>query len=253
MQAFVNKLIVYPIKSLDGIELPEVELTEYGNLKMDRQFAFKTEEDAFVNAKRFPEILKIRASYDLENSQLSLKDENDSERFDLHLENQMLNEFISDKLGKKIKLHENLKGGFPDDTKRQGPTVCSTQSFKILSEWFPHLTLESLRRRFRANIELNAESSDAFWEDELLFNGKSEISFKNSQIKLVKPCPRCPVPSRDPETAERDNSFQLKFEEFRKSYRQYDQRELYPHYYLYAINTTVLKSGAIEKGEALEI
>lgn len=251
MQAQVKKIRVYPVKSFDSIELESARITQAGNIEFDRQFAFKCDDGNYLNAKRYPEILKLRSEFDLANSRIALKTENQSLDFDLRIENRELNEFISEYIHRKVMLYENMNGGFPDDVKRPGPTICSTESFELLSSWFPELSLDNLRRRFRANIELTAPGSNGFWEDEILFKQKPEISFKESKLKLVKPCPRCPVPSRDPDSSERDRTFQINFEKNRKDYRNEENHELFPHYYMFAINTDVIREGRIFSGEEI--
>jgi uncharacterized protein YcbX len=51
--------------------------------------------------------------------------------------------------------------GFPDDNIANGPTIISTASLQAVSDWFPGLSVESVRQRFRTTLEIDAEHPDA--------------------------------------------------------------------------------------------
>jgi len=71
----------------------------------------------------------------------------------------------------------NHQNGFPDDRAAFGPTITSEAQSARNSKWFPGLSLESLRRRFRSNLEL--AGGEPFCEDRL-FGAHDE--FRSFQI-----------------------------------------------------------------------
>ena len=50
------RITIYPIKSLDGLDLPSARLTAGAGLTHDRQFAIGDAGGEFVNAKRTPAV-----------------------------------------------------------------------------------------------------------------------------------------------------------------------------------------------------
>ena len=53
----IAKICVYPIKSLDGVEVRKAKVLQSGALEYDRQFAIFDEQGKYVNAKRYAKIL----------------------------------------------------------------------------------------------------------------------------------------------------------------------------------------------------
>ena len=104
-------------------------------------------------------------------------------------------------------LRRETQKGFPDDREAFGPTITSEASLREIQNWFPELTLESLRRRFRTNLELIG--GEPFCEDRF-FGAPGEL--KPFQIGAVKffghnPCQRCVVPTRDPDSGQAVTEF----------------------------------------------
>ncbi|GAB6066141.1 hypothetical protein JCM9492_12330 [Aquifex pyrophilus] len=63
---YLFKILIYPIKSLDPVELESVKISEKGSLEGDRNFALFDEEDRIVNAKREKRLHFIRSFVDFE-------------------------------------------------------------------------------------------------------------------------------------------------------------------------------------------
>jgi hypothetical protein len=241
-QLQIAQIRVYPIKSLDGCDLPIAKITKGGALQFDRMFALKNSDGDIINAKKYPSIQKIRTNFDLEsmNMQISLGDLENN--FNLVEDVHVIADWFSDYFSEKILLHRNDNIGFPDDPKRPGPTVCSLESIREVCKWFPGLDEEEVRRRFRTNIELTRGQSP-FWEDFLLCSEVTPGNFQLGEVhfEAVKPCPRCPVPSRNSRNAEPLKGFQKTFSERRKSGLSGNiDKGHFPHYYMFAINTRVL-------------
>jgi uncharacterized protein YcbX len=49
MMPYLAKIWLYPIKSLDGIEVEKATILDRGSLEYDREFAFFDAENKFVN------------------------------------------------------------------------------------------------------------------------------------------------------------------------------------------------------------
>ncbi len=253
----IKSIWIYPIKSLDGTEVNESKLNKGGGLVNDRVFALKDLKGEYINAKNKPEIIKIRTKYDLNNQLISLSLGDSDLKFSLEDDKRLIEEWFSDYVNKKVQLDKNENIGFPDDTERSGPTVYSYQSLQLVQSWFPDLSIEEIRRRFRGNIELNADK-EGFWEDELLNSDKEPGHFQINDLdfKAIKPCPRCPVPSRDSISSEIYSGFQKRFTKMRQEhYAKERDNKLYPHYYMFALNTIVTNpdKGLIKKGANLMI
>jgi uncharacterized protein YcbX len=131
--------------------------------------------------------------------------------------------------------------GFPDDGLAAGPTIVSTASLEAVCEWFPGMTLEEARRRFRATLEI--EDVPAFWEDQLF--GEAETSVVRFKIDHVafegsNPCARCPVPSRESQTGIINDGFQKRFAELRRAQLPaWAPADRFDHFYRLATNTRV--------------
>ena len=49
----IERITVYPIKSLDGINVDKVEITQGGSLRYDREFALVDGDGKFINGKKY--------------------------------------------------------------------------------------------------------------------------------------------------------------------------------------------------------
>jgi MOSC domain-containing protein len=119
-------------------------------------------------------------------------------------------------------------------------------------EWFPGLTVDDVRLRFRASLEI--DGVPAFWEDRLF--GEAERSVVRFHIGEVafegsNPCARCPVPPRDPLTGVVLDGFQKRFTQLREStLPPWSPRARFDHFYRFTTNTRVASS---QSGLALRV
>lgn len=60
--AHLARITIYPVKSLDGMDVPEANVLPPGELEHDRRFAIVDEEGWAVHGKRTPLVHVIRAS-----------------------------------------------------------------------------------------------------------------------------------------------------------------------------------------------
>lgn len=246
------KILIYPIKSLDGVAVATAPLLTSGALKGDREFAIIDYQGKFVNGKRIPAIHKLRANFDLENRTVSLQVKDVAESVSFHLDGDRtpLESWLGDYFGFPVKLIQNLEMGFPDDTESPAPTIISTETLQTVAAWFP-LSVAELRSRLRTTLEIAA--ADPFWEDRLFSSAGNLVPFHVGTVQFfgVNPCQRCIVPTRDSSTGQPDSNFQKTFVEQRQAtFPTWAEASRFNHYYRLAVNTRAHPS---EAGKTLHI
>ena len=258
MGVLLSRIILYPIKSLDGVVVKSARITPGGILEFDRVYAIVDEAGTYVNGKKTPRVHQLRSAFNDSFDEMCIWTQEDASRrcFSLR-EPGLLNMWLSDFFGFPVKLISELKSGFPDDRAAFGPTITSEASLRAVTEWFPQMDLESARRRFRSNLEITGVP--AFWEDHLFGNAGELKPFLVGDVKFLghNPCQRCVVPTRDPDRAEAIPNFQKSFMELRKkNLPAWSNPDRFNHYYRFAINTSVPGSEAgklIEIGQSVQI
>ena len=204
----ISKLFIYPIKSLDPIALQKAEVG-FHSLKNDRIFAMKTPDGRYVNGKRTGRVNQLEAKYDLEKSTVSLGERgtNHTETFELRIENEKLNQFLSDFFELDIELVHSSKGELLDVPHRSSATIISTTTYQSLLQNFAENTLEDFRLRFRTNIEI--ENAEAYWEEQLIEAPGKAVRFTIGEVNMIGMTPRarCNVPPRNPITGETNKAF----------------------------------------------
>jgi uncharacterized protein YcbX len=237
----LSRIMVYPVKSLDGVSVNEARITQGGILEFDRIHAIVDETGAYVNGKRTPRVQLLRTEYapDFQEIVIGVTGETTRHRFSLN-DSAPLNRWLSDFFEFTVMLASDVKSGFPDDRTAFGPTITGEASLREVARWFPGLSLENVRRRFRSNLEL--EDGEPFWEDRL-FGKPGELKpFQIGGVHFLghNPCQRCVVPVRDPDRADPIPNFQKTFMERRKeTLPSWAEPERFNHYYRFAINTSV--------------
>jgi uncharacterized protein YcbX len=177
----LDRITLYPVKSLDGIDVDSARVLPSGGLEFDRRWRLVDLDGRVVNAKRSPAFHAIRAEFALAERLVSLSIDPAAiaanaipgiERlaglrpasFHLVPGPEGPCGWLSEALDAGVLLQERADGGFPDDRDSPGPTLISTASLAEVARWFGFDLVES-RRRFRANLEMGG--CDAFWEDTL--------------------------------------------------------------------------------------
>ncbi|MEN9222673.1 MAG: MOSC N-terminal beta barrel domain-containing protein [Thermostichus sp. BF3_bins_97] len=247
----VAELIIYPIKSLDGVSLPEVSLTAEGSLQGDRQYALVDAQGKRVNGKRHAQIHRLRAQFDPQLRQVQLWGEGQAGQFDLQQERDPLQRWLSNWFGFPIHLLEEPVRGFPDDPYASGPTLISASTLEVVANWFPGLTPEEMRQRFRMNIELS--ECLPFWEDHLFAQADQGVRFRIGEVELlgINPCARCIVPTRDPISGAAYLSFQKHFVAQRqKTLPEWAELSRFDHFYRLGLNTWIPRT---EAGKRLKV
>jgi MOSC domain-containing protein len=231
------RITVFPIKSLDGCDVDTATVLPSGALLHDRRYALVDAWGRFVNGKRCQAIHAIRAKYSDDFRQVSLDHGGQRATFSLASEQQDVARWCGAALGKTCRLVENAELGFPDDCEAPGPTVLSTATLATVASWFA-LPLEETRRRFRANLEIDAD--EPFWEDRLVGERTKVRRFAIGgtvwQGRGI--CQRCVVPSRDSHSGAVTGGFARQFSERREaSLPDWSPAYRFDHFYRLAINT----------------
>jgi uncharacterized protein YcbX len=237
----LDRITLYPVKSLDGIDVESARVLPSGGLEFDRRWRLVDLDGRVVNAKRTAAFHPIHAEFDLAHKLVSLSRWSDppsaaAATFPLVPGPEGPCAWLSDALGVGVLLDERPDGGFPDDRDAPGPTLVATASLAEVARWFGFDLAES-RRRFRANLEIGG--CDAFWEDALASPARpdlapsladlpgdipadpyanlpppepKEFSIGDARFKATNVCKRCVVPSRDSRTGAITAHFRDAFE-----------------------------------------
>ena len=242
---FLERIIIYPIKSLDGVDVQETRVTPGGILEFDRIHAIVDEKGAYVNGKRTPRVQLLRAEFapDFQEIAIGTRDAPALEHFSLSAP-AALNRWLSDFFGFAVTLTSEAASGFPDDRGAPGPTITNKASLEEVAGWYAGLPLENVRRRFRSNLELGGVGP--FWEDHLYGKPGELKPFAIGEVPFRghNPCQRCVVPVRDPDHAEPIPQFQKIFMERRQqTLPPWAERERFNHFYRFAINTSIPAEG----------
>jgi len=249
----LTRIFIYPIKSLDPVPVQQTTILKSGPLKGDRAFALLDEKGNFVNGKRHGRIHLLRSSFDLDLNQLTIQIQDREEKAIFHLYNQQpeLETWFSNYFNFPVRLVENQTTGFPDDPVASGPTIISTATLETVASWFPPLTVEDMRKRFRSNLEI--DGVPAFWEDGLFAEPDEPLEFKLGEVLFqgINPCQRCIVPTRDALTGEPLSNFQKIFIARRQqSLPPWVNKSRFNHFYRLGVNTIIPE---FEAGKILSI
>lgn len=249
---YLARILIYPIKALDGVAVNQAKVMTGGALEHDREFAMFDEKNRFVNGKRNVKVHKLRAKFDASMIRVSMQYGETEQVFDLHQERHQLETWLSEYFGLSVHLQQNSLKGFPDDPEAFGPTVISTETIAKVASWFPGVGVPEMRSRLRANLEI--EGVPAFWEDRLFATDSNDsIWFKIGDVLLegVNPCQRCVVPTRDSQTGEAYPDFQKIFTAKRKeNLPEWVAASRFNHFYRLSVNTRIPAS---EAGKILQV
>jgi uncharacterized protein YcbX len=241
------RIVLFPIKALDGVAVSEARIRPAGGLDGDRELAMVDEQDRPVNGKRHVAVHGLRAVYDLPRRTVTLGIHNQGETAAFHLdrERDRLAAWLTGYFGFRVRLRHDPVRGFPDDVVYLGPTVVCVETLAAVAAWFPGLEVEEARRRFRANLEL--AGAEPFWEDRLVAEDEGPVPFDIGDVRFegVELWPRCAVPTRDPKTGRADARFQKTFAERRRAaLPAWAPAARFDHFYRLAVGTRIPASQA---------
>ncbi|MDZ7688910.1 MAG: MOSC N-terminal beta barrel domain-containing protein [Halobacteriales archaeon] len=248
--AKVEKLRVYPVKSLGCVCVTEAKVLDGGTLVRDREFAVFDGDGDVVNGKRTPLVHRpdVRLQDDVpvvsfpDGEEVNVADERDrAER--------LLGDFFD--VDATVRRDGSL--GYVD-RREMGPSVVSTATVREFASWFD-ITVESARRRLRANVEVSGVP--AFWEDR--FVGEDAPSFDVGGVGFegVTPCGRCVVPARNPDTGEETEGFRRTFiEKRRETFPEWADEDAFDHPYTLMIIARVPeeeRGGKVSVGDRIRV
>jgi len=251
--AHLAKIRLYPIKSLDPIEVSSARIAPSGALVGDREFALFDQQGKYINGKNNPLVHRLRTSYDLTHRVITISVQGDTQTITLHLDHQRaeLADWFSHFFRQPVEMRQNCAAGFPDDTESPASTIVSLATLETVQTWFPDLSLEQIRLRFRTNLEIGGVP--AFWEDRLYGRAGVTVPFQIGAVTFcgTNPCQRCPVPVRDPFTGQTYPQFVKIFTQHRQAtLPHWVEASRFNHFYRLTVNTKVPPS---EVGKTLRV
>jgi uncharacterized protein YcbX len=286
----LDRITIYPVKSLDGVTVDEAVLQPAGGIEHDRRWRLIDTEGRVINAKQEPLLLAIRAQVDVVAPAIRLAADPQAlaaavlpgiERLEaLAAETFSLAPgptgpcgWLEAALGRPVLIMERREGGFPDDRDAPGPTVVATATLREVARWF-ELDVDECRRRFRANLEIG--DCEAFWEDAVaspmpvdgwagdaarrLDDPAADVPppepgglwIGETALVAARVCRRCQVPTRDSRTGAVLPHFRDAFEARRRHGLRPDVDAAdWGDTYRLAINTVVTVPGVV--GVAAEV
>lgn len=218
----LEKIFIYPIKSLGGISLQKTVMKHKG-LEHDRRWMLVDENNKFITIREQPKLLKFSIEYlakgfrikhgashlnipfDIsEGSKLKTKIWNDG--ISVIEGKTEWNNWFSEQLNRACKLVH-----FPEESERQGSKKwCSPNQQVSLADGYPLLVVgeESLND---LNHKLNKPISVMRFRPNLVFSGGepyeefrwSTFKIGNNSFQGLKPCVRCVVTTYDENTLEK--------------------------------------------------
>jgi len=255
--AHIDRLTVYPVKGLDALDVESSRVRPGGTLAHDREFALVTADGRRANAKQSDRFHTLETAYDPETTTLRV-DGSEHRTFQLDTDSgrDRAGAWLADALGldADVALERDTDTGHVD-RQGMGPSVISTATLETVAGWFDDMTVESARRRVRANIEVGGVP--AFWEDR--FVGADAPAFRAGDVRIegVTPCARCVVPSRDPDTGEPTPEFREQFlTNRRETFPEWADRDAFDHFYTLMIIARVPEADrgkTVAVGDLVEI
>jgi len=245
----LERLRIFPVKGLDGIDVEATEVLDGGTLAHDREFALFDAAGEVVNGKRTDRVHSLTTDFEPESKTFHVETaDGQSRQFELENDRDSTAAWFSDYFDMDLTLRQNTSLGFVD-RRDMGPSVVSTATLETVASWFDEMSVEGARRRLRANIEISGVP--AFWEDRFVGDGSPSFEVADVRFDGVTPCGRCIVPQRDPDTGEPIPEFRKQFIRNRKaSFPDWADELAFDHYYSLMIITQIPES---DRGKMLGV
>ena len=244
---------VHPIKALDPLELDSVAISPAGGLEGDRVYAVVDGEGEYVNGKRTAAVHRLDAEVDLGAATVTIGERGADDRRTFHLDRDRdaLAGWLAAYLGYPVDVVSGDGGELTDSAalggEAPGATVVSTATLEAVADWFPALDVDGIRRRFRANLEV--DGVEAFWEDRLV-GADARLVVGDVAFRDVEPVHRCVVPTRDPDTGEPTEGFRERFVRERGATIPEAARGAYDHAYALTVLARPTEAG---RGETVAV
>jgi uncharacterized protein YcbX len=252
MNATIQKLTAYPIKSFAGVDVEQVTILPSGGIQHDRRFAFTDTDGNYFNGKNYTQIHRFETHFINTWHNIVLIDKHNDQRecFDLQTDLQPLLKWIQQIEPAIGGIEESTDCGITDDHDAPGPTIISTATLETVASWFDDITVDSVRRRLRCNIEIHGVP--AFWEDSFL-NGKQVLRIGDVQFLGTTSSQRCVVPTRDPTSGKPTPDFAKTVRARREqTLPAWSDRSQFDHFFRLATNTVITPDcygGTIKVGD----
>jgi uncharacterized protein YcbX len=249
------RIVIYPVKSLPGVSVSEAALCANGALVHDREYVL-CGAGGIINGKRDARIHRLEAhcAIDGGNVLITLGTGAAAQTYALPAQQAELAARLTQFFGEPVRLEHDAAGGFPDDPDAPGPTLVSEASLATVADWFPGLSTDDMRRRFRSNLEI--ADCPAFWEDRLFGDPGVPVAFRVGEAHLIgtNPCKRCIVPTRDPGNGDALAGFQSTFvQQRRATLPAWAHRAHFDFYYRLATNTRAAANADGSAGKIIRV
>lgn len=228
--ARLERLTVYPVKGLDGVDVDSAAILDGGTLAHDREFALFDGAGDVINGKRTDRVHDLSVDYDTDQRTLLVETpDGERHRFDLETDRESAAEWFGDVFDADLTLRRDASLGFVD-RREMGPSVVSTATLEAVASWFDEVTVDGARRRLRANLEISGVP--AFWEDRFVGADAPAFEIDGVRFEGVTPCGRCVVPQRDPDTGDPTPDFREQFVECRReTFPDWADEDAFDHFY----------------------
>jgi uncharacterized protein YcbX len=255
--AHLDRLTVYPVKALDGVDVDAARVLDGGTLAHDREFALFDDSGDVVNGKRTARVHDLDTDFDPESTTLTVEAP-DSERREFDLDTPADRDraaaWFGDFFDLSVTLERDTDLGYVD-RRDLGPSVVSTATLETVASWFDDLTVDSVRRRLRANVEVGGV--EPFWEDRFVGPDAPAFAVDGVRFEGATPCGRCVVPERDPETGDPLPEFRERFvERRRETFPEFADGAAFDHFYAVMVISSVPEASrgeVLEAGDGVEV
>jgi hypothetical protein len=263
----IARIRLFPIKSLDGIDVAEARVLPSGALEHDRRFALALADGTILNAKRLPALQAIRTEFSADLTAAKFRRDagpaTDSVPaggpWRLREDSAAVEAWFGAALSQPVRFIEDRVTGFPDDLESPGPTLVSLRTWDRIADWFAAegIDADSVRRRFRTNLEVR--DLEPFGEDRFFGSAGALTPFAIGPVRFVgvNPCQRCAVPGRDPASGVANPGFQAKFSTRRQAeLPAWSAADRFNHFYRLTVNTRLAEGqtgGLIHVGDEVRI
>ena len=258
----IKELYNYPVKSLAGNKLESVFVEKRG-FANDRRFMFINQNNKFITARSHHQLTQIKVH--LKDSELIFNNSSkqinqpiqlspdkinvsiwDSESNCHLIENNIIDEWISDLCGESLRLVYMAD----DDIREVNNKYGKSGDIVSFADGYPILianskSLEDLNQRLKKPIKINRFRPNLVVEGNLPWEEDNWKKIKIGELifRIVKPCARCVITTLDPETGEMGNEPLNTLSKFRKKNNMV----------LFGMNTIAENEGNINLGDQIEL
>ncbi|KAI1289797.1 Mitochondrial amidoxime-reducing component 1 [Halotydeus destructor] len=286
--AKVAKLIIYPVKSMPGIEVDHLEIVssgaKYGKWR-DRSFIILNEDNRMITQRTEPRLALIKLTFE-DDALVLMSPGYGSVRVPFKTEISPEDKVISFRVWSKDT--EGVYSG--DETSNWISTFLGKESIKLAQhlpslKMCPSTSIENLKQVYdnknkilfqdlcpylvinqESIAELNSKlSSDQKptdhrnWRPNILVENCPAYSedrwdflrTPNIELKATKLCDRCAFPTIDPDTGIKDNTLTDSYKKIRPTWTE-DQKKYYGEKVLFGNNFSVAESGILRVGDVLD-